>query len=84
MRWTSLFSQLVKGKMTWSRQGPWFAAIEADGDGTKSYMATPTEELNFNLRGVKRKLLGSGFFSEPKTGQNHLIPKKRCEAAAVL
>lgn len=46
-------------------QGLSFAA-EAHGDDTNSYMATPTEELNFSLRGGEKKLLESSFFSEPR------------------
>lgn len=57
-----------RGKTTSCCQGPRFAAAAAHGDGTNSYLllATPTEELNFKLRGVKRKVLGSGFFSDPR------------------
>lgn len=44
-------------------------------------MATPTEELNFNLR--ERALLKGGFSSAHKTGLNHLAPKEEREAPAV-
>lgn len=62
-----------RGKTKCCCQGPFFAAAESHCDGTSSYMASPTEELNFNQTGEEGSvsgicLLGSVFFSEPKAG----------------